>query len=53
MAREEAMEAQKRKERENKITVEKMKALSDIRLDELEEEKKEEFIKRKEIVEAV
>lgn len=27
-----------------------MKALSDIRLDELEEEKKEEFLKRKEMV---
>jgi hypothetical protein len=33
--------------------VEKMKALSDIRLDELEEEKKEEFLKRKEMVGAV
>lgn len=35
------------------MTVEKMKALSDIRLDELEEEKKEDLLKRKEIVEAV
>lgn len=50
LARDEAIEAQKRKEKENKLLVDKIKQESEIRLLEREEEKKEEFHKKKEVV---
>lgn len=53
LAREEAMEAQKRKEKENQLLVAKIKEEKGIALIYREEEKKEEFLKRKEVVEQV
>lgn len=53
MAREEAMEAQKRKEKENRLVVAKIKEEKGIKFIELEEQNKEDFVKKKEVVEAV
>lgn len=53
LAREAAMEAQKQKEKENKLLVEKIKEEKQIKFIELEEQIKEEFEKKKEVVEAV
>ena len=53
MAREQAMEAQKRKEKENRLVVAKIKEEKEIKFIELEEQVKEDFVKKKEVVEAV
>ena len=53
LAREEAMEAQKRKEKENKFLVAKMKEEKEIKFIERDEQIKEEFQKKKEVIEQV
>ncbi len=51
LAREEAIDAQKRKEKENKLLVARIKEELEINLEKREDEKKEEFEKKKETVE--
>ena len=53
MARQSAMEAQKHKERENQLVVLKMKAEMDIKFHEKDELQREDFIRKKEVVETV
>ena len=53
MAREEAILAQERQTKENKILVMKMKEESAIRGDEIERNVKEDFSKRKDVIESV
>ena len=53
LAREEAINAQKSKVKENQLLVQQIKTLAEIRLEELEEERKEILGKKKEVVEAV
>lgn len=53
MARQAAMEAQKHKERENQLVVLKMKAEMDIKFHEKDELQREDFIRKKEVVETV
>jgi hypothetical protein len=53
LAREEAIEAQKRKEKENQLLVAKIKEEKGIAMIHREEEKKEDFQKKKEVVEQV
>jgi hypothetical protein len=53
LAREEAIQAQKRKEKENQLVVKKIKEEKEIKLIEKEELVKEEWEKKKEVVEQV
>jgi hypothetical protein len=53
LAREAAIEAQKHKERENQLLVQKIKAEMEIKFKEKEEKMKEDWEKKKEVVETV
>lgn len=53
LAREAAMEAQEQRQRENHLLVAKLKAEMDIKFDEKDAKQKEDFLKKKEVVETV
>lgn len=50
LAREEAIQAQKRKEKENKLLVQKIKEEKEIKFIERDEKQKEDFEKKKEVI---